>query len=114
MKANTSKSDKTEPVVLNENELRTMYTQEHETILDSIYEKEKSIQTMTKEIKPLKKFIQDYIGNFAGLITGKYYISFKKEETSSFDTANFKSEYPDLYEQFTKRQNRRKWILNPK
>ena len=104
----------TESIVLMEDEFRTMYSQEHEDILGSIYDKEKSIQTMTKEIKPLKKFIQDYIGNFAGLITGKFFVSFKKEETSTFDTATFKTEYPELYERFTKRQNRRKWILNPK
>jgi len=109
-----AKAEKTEPKVLIDDEFRTMYSQEHEGILDSIYEKEKSIQTMTKEIKPLKKFIQDYIGNFAGLITGKYFVSFKKEETSTFDTASFKSEYPELYERYVKRQNRRKWILNPK
>ena len=104
----------TKEVVFSNDEYREMYSQEHESILDSIYEKEKSINTMTKEIKPLKKFIQDYIGNFAGLITGKYFVSFKKEETSTFDTASFKSEYPELYERFVKRQNRRKWILNPK
>jgi len=103
-----------EPMVLIDEQYRQMYSQEHESILDSIYEKEKSINTMTKEIKPLKKFIQDYIGDFAGLITGKYFVTFKKEESTQFDTASFKAEYPDLYEHFTKKQSRRKWILNPK
>ena len=96
------------------NEYRTMYTAEHEEILDSIYEKETAINTMTKELKPLKKFIQGVIGNFGGLITGKYFVSFKKEEVTTFETAKFKADFPDAYEKYSKTTSRRKWLLNPK
>jgi len=95
-------------------EFRTMYTAEHEEILDSIYEKETAINTMTKELKPLKKFIQEAIGDFAGLITGKYFVSYKKEEVTTFETAKFKADCPDAYEKYSKTSSRRKWIVERK
>jgi predicted phage-related endonuclease len=95
-------------------EFRTMHTVEHDEILDSIYQRETAINTMTKEIKPLKKHIQDFIGNFAGLITGRYFVSYKRETTSTFDSARFKEDYPVLYAEYSKVSSRRKWILEKK
>jgi len=93
---------------------RTRFTIEHENILDEIYEKELAINTMTKELKPLKKFIQEEIGDYEGLVTDKYIVNYKKEEATTFETARFKEDYPKLYEQFTKIGNRRKWIVDKK
>jgi predicted phage-related endonuclease len=99
---------------VNNAEFREMYTAEQEQILDVIYEREKAINTMTKEIKPMKKFITDYIGKYAGLITGKYRVSYKQETVTSFDSTKFKVDFPQLYEQYSKTSKRRKWLLELK
>ena len=93
---------------------RTLFTMEHENILDEIYAKELAINTMTKELKPLKKFIQEHIGEYQGLVTDKYIVNYKMEEATTFETARFKEDYPKLYDQFTKIGNRRKWIVDKK
>jgi predicted phage-related endonuclease len=93
-------------------DFREMYTQEHEQVLDEIYEKEIAISSMTKDIKPLKKFIQGYIGGFAGLLTGKYRASYKKETATSFDTKSFQKDNPKLYEQYLKTTHKRRWLLD--
>jgi len=98
----------------NDKVYRTMYTREHEEALDSIFAREQQITTYQKEVKPYKKFIQEYIGDMDGMITGKYHVNYTKEEPNTFDSASFKKDHPALYAKYTKTGSRRKLLISRK
>jgi len=94
---------------------KNTFTKEQNKILQEIWEKDALVKTYTKEITKLKDIIQKYIGDdFAGLITDLFIVNYRPEEATTFDSATFKKDNPELYAQYQVKAERRKWKLEKK
>lgn len=80
--------------------------------MQRLAELKKQAGPVTDEISTLEKIVKERLSTAeVGQYQGKTLVTWKESVSNSFDSARFKTEYPDLAKQFTKQTVSRRFLL---
>lgn len=80
--------------------------------MQRLAELKKQAGPVTDEISALEKIVKERLSTAeVGMFAGKTLVTWKESVSNSFDSARFKTEYPDLAKQFTKQTISRRFLL---